>query len=625
MRKNKSVIVQWVLSYLIILLIPVVTIFINYYYSTNMIKQEIYDSNKLVLENLADNVDEYIYEQRSFYAFIVTNNLFATLIKSDKKDAWFYDNVSELYEQIEKYDSWRKKVVSLVYMQETDYVIGKGGSDSRSYYSSLNRTWQQQTDYAEWKDFLSEEYQNEFMVNNYWGNDADDVSIVYANSYYWPGTEKTNVFISVSISEIEKLVKSLSLGTKLILCSGDTPLLAVSSEGIEEIPMETSYMEGNDDFWETSEYMVVREESSEAKLAYYLMIPQRDFWEEFQYLRNLFCVSLILTLLVGIFCASVLARKNFRPLSDLHVKITGGEKKGNEFWEIESAYSKLVEEQQVMQKKVQNGEEALKEYYLLSLMKGRSTWLRSSEEDILVSLEENENIVLIGFLIPNVVKDTGEQDELWAFVLDNMFSDLIKGEIYYRLEDGQYLFYLFKTCDPENFKKSCIERCEYLCILMKEKWGTDVSVAVSGWEDKLDRVRGLYKAVTEALAYKSLIGGRVIDTHEWLKNKSIMNEIIEYIDLHYMESTLNIGSVADGVGRNSKYISKVFKDETGISMLDYIHNLRIRKAQVMMKTGEYSLEEISESVGYVSIMTFRRAFVKVVGVAPGKYKNEQNM
>jgi len=624
MRKDKSVIVQWILSYIFILLIPIVTIFINYFYNMNVIKKEIYNSNKLVLENFADNVDRYIYEQRSFYTFIVSHKSFATLIKRDEKDVWFYNDVSEVYEQITKYDQWRKRMFGLVYMVGTDYVIGKGGSSSYNYYLSLDRTLQEQIDYVEWKDFLSREYQNEFVVNEYLGNGMDELSIVYANSYYLPRTEKTNIFISVPVSEIEKFVKTLNSDTKLVICSDNEPLLTVSNMGTEEIPLETAYMNGNAAFFETSEYMVVREESSEANLTYYLMIPQRDFWEEFQYLRNLFSTSLVLTLLVGIFCVSVLVKRNFKPLSSLHVKITGGEKKGNEFWEIESAYSKLMEEKKVMQKKIHAGEKALKEYYLLSLMKGRSTWLQGSEENVLVSLTEEESIILVAFLLSNIGKDIREQDDLLTVVLDNVFSDLMKGESYYRMEEGQYLFYLFTTYEPENFKKTCMEKCEYLYNLLKERWGIEIIVAVSGWESEMNHVRILYKAVTEALAYKSLINdGGIIDTHVWLKNKGIMNEIIEYIDTHYMDSSLNIGSVADGIGRNSKYISKVFKDETGIGILDYIHNLRIRKAQIMMKSGEHSLEEISEKVGYVSIMTFRRAFVKVVGVAPGRYKNEE--
>ena len=44
-----------------------------------------------------------------------------------------------------------------------------------------------------------------------------------------------------------------------------------------------------------------------------------------------------------------------------------------------------------------------------------------------------------------------------------------------------------------------------------------------------------------------------------------------------------------------------------------------------MRSGKYSLKEVSEKVGYANFMTFRRAFEKNVGMTPGKYKEEEGI
>ena len=55
-----------------------------------------------------------------------------------------------------------------------------------------------------------------------------------------------------------------------------------------------------------------------------------------------------------------------------------------------------------------------------------------------------------------------------------------------------------------------------------------------------------------------------------------------------------------------------------------INELRISKAKLLLRTEKYSLEEISAMVGYASYKTFRRIFVKLTGVTPGKYGGRQS-
>ena len=73
------------------------------------------------------------------------------------------------------------------------------------------------------------------------------------------------------------------------------------------------------------------------------------------------------------------------------------------------------------------------------------------------------------------------------------------------------------------------------------------------------------------------------------------------------------------MNRNTKYISKIFKEETGDGILDYINILRIRKAQEILLTRSISVEEVSAMVGYASTRTFRRSFTKIVGMTPSGY------
>ena len=66
--KRKKVLKSWVLSYLIILMIPLAAICINHLYSARIIGDEIYRSNELIVDNLGNSVDECLKE-----AYVLNN------------------------------------------------------------------------------------------------------------------------------------------------------------------------------------------------------------------------------------------------------------------------------------------------------------------------------------------------------------------------------------------------------------------------------------------------------------------------------------------------------------------------------------------------------------------------
>lgn len=107
------------------------------------------------------------------------------------------------------------------------------------------------------------------------------------------------------------------------------------------------------------------------------------------------------------------------------------------------------------------------------------------------------------------------------------------------------------------------------------------------------------------------------------KCHSESNELIviiqNYIEQNYTDPDLSVSSIADALGRNPSYLSRVFKNTTGEGLLDYINRYRITKARNLMQQNQYTITEISELVGYPNTRTFRRAFTKLLGELPSKY------
>ena len=91
------------------------------------------------------------------------------------------------------------------------------------------------------------------------------------------------------------------------------------------------------------------------------------------------------------------------------------------------------------------------------------------------------------------------------------------------------------------------------------------------------------------------------------------------IEEKYMDCNLSIATIAEDMERNSQYISKVFRAETGDGITDYISRMRVYKAQEILLSKKISIEEVGSIVGFASVRTFRRCFTKYIGCTPSAY------
>ncbi len=100
---------------------------------------------------------------------------------------------------------------------------------------------------------------------------------------------------------------------------------------------------------------------------------------------------------------------------------------------------------------------------------------------------------------------------------------------------------------------------------------------------------------------------------------SISEKVSEYIMEHYQDQNLSINLLGETFQLTPHYLSKLFKEQTGKTLLDFIHSVRLDHAKELLSKREKNMEEIAIQVGYTNRVTFTRAFKKYCGITPGKY------
>lgn len=96
-------------------------------------------------------------------------------------------------------------------------------------------------------------------------------------------------------------------------------------------------------------------------------------------------------------------------------------------------------------------------------------------------------------------------------------------------------------------------------------------------------------------------------------------ELKKYIDEHYQEK-LSLESLANRFYINKNYLTKIFKEEYGVTVNVYICQVRITKAKSLLRFTQMTVEEIAYEVGFPDQNYFSRVFKRVEGTTPGQYR-----
>lgn len=99
----------------------------------------------------------------------------------------------------------------------------------------------------------------------------------------------------------------------------------------------------------------------------------------------------------------------------------------------------------------------------------------------------------------------------------------------------------------------------------------------------------------------------------------MLDQVLTYITGHFAEG-IYLESIAQAVAIHPKYLSRIFKERTGVNLSEYISLVRITKAKEMLVASDRNVTEIGELVGFENRTTFFRTFKKLEGVSPNEYR-----
>jgi len=103
------------------------------------------------------------------------------------------------------------------------------------------------------------------------------------------------------------------------------------------------------------------------------------------------------------------------------------------------------------------------------------------------------------------------------------------------------------------------------------------------------------------------------------ENSKPIREVQKFIQDNF-RSAISLESVSQKAGFNATYFSLLFKKETGMNFLEYLTEVRIKEAKLLLSDPRKAIADVAEEVGYSDVKHFSKLFTRSTGLHPSKFR-----
>lgn len=130
------------------------------------------------------------------------------------------------------------------------------------------------------------------------------------------------------------------------------------------------------------------------------------------------------------------------------------------------------------------------------------------------------------------------------------------------------------------------------------------------------RERSLFLQIAAAVCDLSSPAGKA---PSGLFHEKTISESVNYIQEYYTED-ISLPLLASHSGLSPKYFGQLFKEQTGMTVREYLTGVRIRNARHLLSHTDNTLEQIAADTGFQDKFYFTKVFKRQTGITPGKYR-----
>ena len=157
--------------------------------------------------------------------------------------------------------------------------------------------------------------------------------------------------------------------------------------------------------------------------------------------------------------------------------------------------------------------------------------------------------------------------------------------------------------------------------------GKEILQKLNQVEEAFDRKRFCYELKIKGLLYEAF--AMILYGHRQELTKFVpanlqelerLEKMLNYLNMHFTE-VISLQDLADQVHLSREVCCRLFKKMTGKTITGYLEEYRVNKSFSLVQSGQYSMTQITEMVGFSNPSRFASAFRKRFGCNPGEYNS----
>lgn len=346
-----------------------------------------------------------------------------------------------------------------------------------------------------------------------------------------------------------------------------------------------------------------------------------------KYFFVLFGESLAVTIVLGHY----LVHKNYRPIQKICSLINRSVKSDldNEYELIENTLQNYIAQNQTLKADYAKSSLRLQQLYLEKLLLNRIPNHSTIPDGLklhnisfpyqifaLVLFQPDEGSVLF----QDDALDNQERAELTQFIVNNivteLFSEFCK---VYPLELNEMPAVLCNLPSQSAAIRSQLSHATSDAIeAIRKHFQLNFTPFSSGFWSDLQNFPKMYAEAEASLTKKEQETDSQISQNGYAES---VEQCIAIMKEHYADNNLSLTMIAETLSLNPSYISRYFKQQTGIGLLDYLQHYRLNAAKELIKSNpDILLKDVAEQTGFYNTAALIRVFKKIENITPGQYK-----
>lgn len=218
-----------------------------------------------------------------------------------------------------------------------------------------------------------------------------------------------------------------------------------------------------------------------------------------------------------------------------------------------------------------------------------------------------------------IKKNEHKKDIDWEdfiFSIENALTEKVADHV------NQYVTFIraSKITDIEYYRLMTMDLLSKGAATLN-KFGSGLS-EITGEDTLYSEIRSI-STVDEMEPYLLKTLGRIMDFHRKKKNtrgRKVVEDALEYVNQEIFSPELSLKTVAATIYSNESYLSRVFKKEMGISLIEYILKKRIEESIRLLNTTDMKVYEVAEKIGFRDSHYFSICFKKITGVTVKEFR-----